>query len=251
LNAQLRAFDLKQSTTRKQKIPTKQKVGRPTLRALGRLKMKLYGGDLSPFVQRVKMQLAAKGIAYDYAPPPGGMKSEEYLTINPIGKIPSLVTDDGLSLPESEVIVEYIEDAFPKPMLRPRKADERAKVRLISRVSDLYLVPAMSKTFGLMAPTRDPAAVAAALADVNKALGHLEICMSGKKHAASNKFTVADCAITPVLFFISRLTTVLGVKAVFKPYKNLAKYWKSREKDAISAKAIEEMARDMKARFGI
>jgi glutathione S-transferase len=212
--------------------------------------MKLYGGDLSPFVQRVKMQLAAKGLSYDYAPPPGGMKSEEYLAINPIGKVPCLVTDNGLSLPESEVIVEYIEDAYPKPVLRPRKPDERAQVRLISRVNDLYLVPAMSKTFPLLAPTRDPAAVTAAIAEVNKALAHLEKYASGKKHIAGNKFSVADCAVTPILYFISKLTGVLGVKAVFKPYKNLSKYWKSREKDPISAKAIEEMARDMKARFG-
>lgn len=213
--------------------------------------MKLYGGDLSPYVQRVKMQLAAKGLAYDYAPPPGGMKSEEYLAINPIGKIPCLVTDGGLSLPESEVIVEYIEDAYPKPVLRPKKADERAQVRLISRVNDIYLVPAMSKCFALMAPTRDPAAVVNAIADVNKALTILETYISGKKHAAGNKFTVADCAVTPILFFVTKLTGVLGVKTILKPYKNIAKYWKSREKDAVSAKAIEEMARDMMARFGI
>jgi glutathione S-transferase len=213
--------------------------------------MKLYGGDLSPYVQRVKMLLAAKGLEYEYLAPPGGFKSEEYLAINPIGKIPCLVTDTGLSLPESEVIVEYLDDAYPKPAMRPRKADERAQVRLITRVCDIYLVPAMSKTFGLLAPTRDPAAVSVAIEDVNKALTHLEKYISGKKHAAGNKFTVADCAITPILFFITRLTGVLGVKAILKPYKNLAKYWKSREKDAISAKAIEEMARDMKARFGM
>jgi glutathione S-transferase len=213
--------------------------------------MKLYGGDLSPFVQRVKMQLAAKGLAYEHTSPPGGMKSEEYLAINPIGKVPCLVTDDGLSLPESEVIVEYIEDAYPKPALRARKPEERAKIRLISRINDLYLVPAMGKTFGLLAPTRDPAAVESAIADINKALGHLEVYMSGKKHAAGPKFTIADCAITPVLFFITRITTVLGVRAILKPYKNLAKYWKSREKDPISAKAIEEMAAEMKVRFGM
>jgi glutathione S-transferase len=213
--------------------------------------MKLYGGDLSPFVQRVKMQLAAKGLAYEYAPPPGGMKSDEYLTINPIGKIPCLVTDSGMSLPESEVIVEFIEDAYPKPMLRPRKPEERAQMRLISRINDIYLVPAMGKSFALLKPDRDPAQVVSALEDINKALAHLETAMAGKKHAAGNKFTVADCAITPILFFISRITLALGMKAVFKPYKNLAKYWKTREKDAVSAKAIEELGREMKARFGL
>ncbi len=212
--------------------------------------MKLYGGDLSPYVQRVKMQLAAKGLEFEYLPPTGGFKSEEYLAINPIGKIPCLVTDSGQTLPESEVIIEYIEDAYPKPVLRPRKPEDRAQVRLISRVTDVYLVPAMSKIFGLLAPTRDPAAVAVAIEDVNKALTHLERLASGKKHIAGNKFTVADCTLTPILYFITRLTGVLGVKAILKPYKNLTKYWKSRDKDAVSAKAIEEMARDMKARFG-
>jgi glutathione S-transferase len=213
--------------------------------------MKLYGGDLSPYVQRVKMQLAAKGLDYTYAPPPGGMKSEEYLAINPIGKVPCLVTTSGMNLPESEVIVEYIEDAHPKPVLRPRKPEERAAVRLISRVTDIYLVPAMSKTFGLLAPNRDPAAVTAAIEDINKALVHLEFYASGKKHIAGNKFTLADCAVTPILFFITRLTGVLGVKTILKPYKKLAKYWKSREKDANSAKALEEMSVAMKARLGI
>lgn len=213
--------------------------------------MKLYGGDLSPYVQRVKMQLAAKGIEYTYLPPPGGLKSEDYLAINPIGKVPCLTTDSELSLPESEVIVEYIEDAYPKPALRPRKPDERAQVRLISRITDIYLAPAMGKLFGLMAPGRDPAAVAAALTEINKALGILEHVLSGKKHAASNKFSVADCALAPILFFIAKLTGAVGVKAIFKPYKNVAKYWKTREKDAITAKALEEMSVSLKARFGL
>jgi glutathione S-transferase len=213
--------------------------------------MKLYGGDLSPFVQRVKMQLAAKGLDYTYAPPPGGMKSEEYLAINPIGKVPALVTDGGLSLPESEVIVEYIEDAYPKPVLRPRKPEDRASVRLISRITDIYLVPAMGKLFGLLAPGRDPAMVSAALEDVNKALEKLEVYASGKKHIAGNKFTIADCTVAPILFFVTKLTGALGVKAILKPHKKLAKYWKSREKDPICAKAFEEMAVSMKARFGV
>jgi glutathione S-transferase len=212
--------------------------------------MKLYGGDLSPYVQRVKMQLAAKNINYTYAPPPGGMKSEDYLAINPIGKVPCLVTESGMSLPESEVIVEYIEDAFSKPALRPRKPEERAQVRLVSRITDIYLAPAMSKLFGLMAPTRDPAAMTAAMADINKALDILERTLSGKKHAVSNKFTLADCALAPLLFFIAKLTGVVGVKNVFKPYKKVSKYWKTREKDAITAKALDEMAASLKARFG-
>jgi glutathione S-transferase len=198
------------------------------------------------------MQIAAKGLSVEYLPPPGGgMKSEEYLAINPIGKIPCLVTDSGMALPESEVILEYLEDAFPKPALRPRKPEERAQVRLISRVNDIYVGPAMGKIFGLLAPGKDPEVVKAAIGDVNTALGHLENVLSGKKHAAGNKFSVADCTITPSLFFVVRLLPVLGVKAPLKSFKKLTKYWKSREKDAVSAKALEEMTAELKARFGM
>jgi glutathione S-transferase len=214
--------------------------------------MKLYGSDLSPFVQRVKMQIAAKGLAVEYLPPPsGGMKSEEFLAINPIGKIPCLITEAGSSLPESEVILEFLEDAYPKPALRPRKAEERAQVRLISRINDIYLGPAMGKVFGLFGPGKSPEAIAAALHDVNLALGHLDHVMSGKKHAAGNKFTLADCTITPSLFFVVRLLPTLGVKAPFKAYKKLAKYWKTREKDPVSVTALAEMTVALKARFGM
>jgi glutathione S-transferase len=109
----------------------------------------------------------------------------------------------------------------------------------------------MGKCFRAFAPPRDGAAVEEALKETNKALAYIEGFLSGKKHAVGNKFTTADCALTPVLFFIVRITAVLGVKNVLKPYKNLTKYWKSRAKDPISAKAIGEMDAAMKARFGI
>jgi glutathione S-transferase len=214
--------------------------------------MKLYGVDLSPFVQRVKIQIAAKGLEVEYLPPPGGdLKSAEFLAINPLGKVPCLVTDSGMNLPESEVILEYLEDAFPKPALRPRKPEDRAAIRLIARINDIYLGPAMNRVFGLLSPNRDPAAVEAALADVNKALGQLEGVMSGKKHAASAKFSTADCSITPSLFFVVRILPNLGVKSPLKPYKKLAKYWKSREKHHASAVALAEMSVALKARFGM
>jgi glutathione S-transferase len=214
--------------------------------------MKLYGMAMSPFVQRVKMQMVAKGIDFELAAPVGGgIKSDEFLALNPMGKMPCLQTENGLALPESEVILEYIEDAFPKPPLRPKKADERAQVRLISRVTDLYLVPTLGKLFAQIGPAKDAAATAAVLEEINKALGHLEVYASGKKHIAGNKFTIADCSLTPILFYITRITPLLGVKVILRPYKKLAKYWKSRDKDAVSAQAIEEMATAMKARFGI
>jgi glutathione S-transferase len=214
--------------------------------------MKLYGVDLSPFVQRLKMAIAAKGLDVEYLPPPGeGLKSEAYLAINPIGKVPCLVTDSGMRLPESEVILEFLEDSFPKPALRPRKPEDKAQVRLVSRLNDIYLAPALGKVFAQLGPNRTQEGVAEAVAAVNTSLGYLETALAGKKHACGNKLTLADCTITPHLFFVARLMPIMGVKAPFKPFKKLTKYWKSREKDAVSSKAIEEMSAALKARFGM
>ena len=54
--------------------------------------MKLYGAHLSPFVNKVRLQIALKGLdAVEFCAPPGGdLKSSDYLALNPIGKVPTL-----------------------------------------------------------------------------------------------------------------------------------------------------------------
>src|SRR5262245_34715467 len=93
----------------------------------GRMPMQLYHADLSPFAARIRLAIYAKALPIALAPPPGGLGSEEYKRLNPSGKVPALVLDDGSVLPESEVILEYLEDRFPAPALRPSTAEERAR----------------------------------------------------------------------------------------------------------------------------
>ena len=75
--------------------------------------------------------------------PGGSIKSEEYLAMNPQGKMPLLVTADGLALPESEVISQYICHAFDEngPSLIPEDPETRAVCALATRIHDLYVVP--------------------------------------------------------------------------------------------------------------
>jgi len=84
----------------------------------------------------VRLLLYAKGIDVEIVEPPGFHASTQskgdYLRINPIGRVPTLVLDDGRALPESEVICEYLEDAYPEPSLRPADPWDRARMRLLS-----------------------------------------------------------------------------------------------------------------------
>ena len=112
--------------------------------------MKLWQTFLSPFPTRVRLVLYAKGIDIPFVEPPGihdGSGKGDYLKINPLGRVPTLELDDGRTLPESEVICEYLEDAFPTPTLRPADPWARAQVRLIARLCDFYLVFAMVPLF--------------------------------------------------------------------------------------------------------
>ena len=86
--------------------------------------MRLYSSKLSPWGQRVWMQIRLKDLPIERLGAPGGsLKSPEFLAINPLGKVPALV-DGELLVPESDVICEYLEDKFPTPSLRGAPGEE-------------------------------------------------------------------------------------------------------------------------------
>ena len=62
--------------------------------------------------------------------------SPEYLKINPLGVIPTLILEDGRSLYESGTICEYLDDTYPDPPLRPADPYERAVMRNWIRYAD-------------------------------------------------------------------------------------------------------------------
>ena len=118
--------------------------------------MKLYNVNLSNFATKSRLVIYEKGLNIEMVPiPGGGLKSAEYAKINPLGKTPALDAD-GLLIPESEVINEYLEDKYPTPALMPKSPEGRAKVRIITRFHDLYLEPPLRALFGQLNPkTRD------------------------------------------------------------------------------------------------
>src|SRR5690242_1734747 len=102
--------------------------------------MKLYSLPLSPYSARVRGAIYAKQLDIEIVMPPDGWRqSEEYRQLNPARRVPVLLLNDGTALPESRVIVEYLEDAFPAIPLRPKTAKDLAHVRLIAEVAELYV----------------------------------------------------------------------------------------------------------------
>jgi glutathione S-transferase len=138
--------------------------------------MKPYSVSFSPFGARVRASIYVKGLDIEIvAPHEPGTKSPEHLTLNPMGKVAVLVLDDETALPESEIIVEHLEDAFPQTPLRPAAPEARARHRLIARVGEIYIWTHISALFPQMNPkTRDETAVDAAFASLMQGLAHRE-----------------------------------------------------------------------------
>jgi glutathione S-transferase len=203
--------------------------------------MKLYSANLSPYASRARVAVYAKGLPVEIMPPPGGLKSSEYLAITPMGKVPCLMLDDGGIVPESSTIIEYLEDAFPDKPLRPRGAEAAARVRLIGRVGELYVMEPLHHLFDHVDPTkRDQVRVDALVAELDAGLGHLDGFLSGDAFAAGPDLTMADCELVPVLFYVGALGPAFGQDLISK-HPKIAAYVKSSASHPAVAKVLGEL----------
>jgi glutathione S-transferase len=144
--------------------------------------------------------------------PPGGTNSETYLKLNPLGRVPALEVD-GIVIPESEVICEYLEDRFPEPPLRPADLQARARVRFLSRFADLDLQRTIPPLFRHANPaTRDAQTLQQGLDELNLRLDQLEGFLSTGPYAVGDQFTLADCTLVPLVLFVLRLMPLIGGK---------------------------------------
>jgi glutathione S-transferase len=102
--------------------------------------LELYHFDRSTAAQKVRLALAEKKLSWEsrYVDPSLKKREQhdpEYLKLNPRGLVPTLV-HDGRVVRESQIILEYLEDVFPDPALRPADPHERAWMRLWTKLID-------------------------------------------------------------------------------------------------------------------
>ena len=103
--------------------------------------MKLYSGPLSLFSRKVEIALREKGLPFERIEVPFSQtrgyspKHSDVLAANPKGQVPVLVDGD-LTLYDSTLILEYLEDAHPEPPLLPQTPRERARCRLLDLFAD-------------------------------------------------------------------------------------------------------------------
>ncbi|HTS55148.1 MAG TPA: glutathione S-transferase family protein [Burkholderiales bacterium] len=123
----------------------------------------LYEHPLSAYAMKVKMALREKGLEFQATVPEGmatGTTGGAFVEASPRAEIPALIDGD-VKVFDSTIILEYLEDKWPKPPLLPEGPAQRARVRMIEDVMDGLYEP---NNWGLMEVTRFKRA-AGALAD--------------------------------------------------------------------------------------
>ncbi len=215
--------------------------------------MRLYGGIGSPYVARTVLVARAKGLALTLSDPPGGgIKSPEYLAINPLGKMPAL-SDNGRHLAESQVICEYLDETGSGPALMPTQPMDRAQVRLLCRLTDLYLMKELGAFFKNMDPAqRNAAEVAAATEAYNKALRYIDHFMGPGPYALADTLTIADCVMYPSFCLTNAIVPAFGMADQFAATPKLARWWQTMSAhpiaSAVAREQMEAFAAFMKAR---
>jgi glutathione S-transferase len=208
--------------------------------------MQLVGISLSPYFERAVITLDAKG-ALDQVElklPAANLGTPEAKAVNPTGKIPYLLLDDGSFLPEGQVIAEYFDDVFGGPSLMPRDPVQAAKAKLLCRTIDLYVGPHTSSLARTITRgVRDEAAIAHALSEgLPLGIDLLESHISSDTFAVGESFSFGDVALIPHMFHFLTFLKEFNI-SVFEGRPKLTAWWeRHKESDIVKNSHARMMA---------
>jgi glutathione S-transferase len=97
--------------------------------------LRIIGSYVSPYVRKVLVQLDLKGVAYEIDPIVPFFGDDRFSAASPIRRIPVLIDAD-VTLADSTVIGEYLEERYPAPALLPAGAVARARARWLEEFAD-------------------------------------------------------------------------------------------------------------------
>lgn len=166
------------------------------------MSMTLYGASLSPYVRKVRVVLAEKGLPYEHVQIDPARRPADYWQISPFGRIPAL-RDGERTLADSGVICTYLEAQYPATSLTYDDPYLKARVGWFEKFGDYELGPVA--TFGvfrnrvvmkLLGQPCDETLVQRAMTEkLPPLLDYLEANAPKEGYIVGDRFTVADIAI--------------------------------------------------------
>jgi glutathione S-transferase len=98
-------------------------------------RVQIVGSFLSPYVRKVVVCLDLKGLDFEIDPIVPFFGDDRFSTLSPLRRIPVLI-DDRVTLSDSSVICQYLEDRYPQPALYPIDIVDRARARWLEEFAD-------------------------------------------------------------------------------------------------------------------
>ena len=186
--------------------------------------MELYFAYPSTYSQKTLLALYEKGV--EFTPKLVNLtepsEREAYRQLYPLGKIPLLIRDDGRLIPESTIIIEYLEEAFPEePQLIPKDPEAARQVRFLDRMCDQYLNdPVVNLIFESMKPEaeQNQAQMEKSSELISVLYGLLNQQLADRRFLAGDTFTMADCSAIPALYYARSF-------ADFSIFEHIGSYW--------------------------
>lgn len=157
---------------------------------------------LSPFCRKVRIALKEKSVAFELQPEKYWERREAFLALNPAGEVPVLIEDENPPIPDSQVIVEYLEELVPDPALITGGAEDRAEARRLAawfdqkfyrEVTDYLLTEKLLKRFmGMGAP--DSGVIRAGRENLATHMDYVGWLIERRTWLAGERFGIADIA---------------------------------------------------------
>lgn len=158
--------------------------------------MKLYSGTSCPFSHRCRIVLFEKGMDFEILDVDIQSKPEDLAVMNPYNDVPVLVERD-LTLYESNIINEYIDERFPHPQLMPADPVMRARTRLMLFNFERELFIHVRTLEDGSASKKDQEKARATIRD---SLTQIAPIFAKQKYMLGDDFSMLDVAIAPLLW---------------------------------------------------
>jgi glutathione S-transferase len=168
--------------------------------------LKLYAHPFSSYCQKVLIALYENGIPFEWRllTPDDAATDDAFTALWPIRRMP-LLRDGERTVVESSIIIEYLGLHHPGPVrLIPADPDAALEARMLDRFFDNYVQTPLQKIVldRLRAEAdRDGFGVAEARTMLDTAYAWLDQQLAGRRWAAGDAFSLADCAAAPALFY--------------------------------------------------
>lgn len=185
--------------------------------------LRLYGHPFAAFAWKALIAAYERGVPFDFrmVDPDHPENMARIAELSPTGQFPALVDGD-VEITGSNAVIAWLDRHGDAPPLIPADPREAIEARLLAEVFDNYVNVPMGRIVADALrgeDKRDPHGVAEAKGLLDKSYAWLDRRLAGRTWSAAGRFTIADCAAAPALFYADWVHPIPDERAELKAYR--------------------------------